>query len=411
MTGCSNVDLLFDCYYLPKTSNFLEHPVVGHVQVCEALGGLLKVSSWAVKAAGQTKLLAKVVHILDDFLNDEKIGNAAVYVKRVGPHKAHSIIGNLLVLINMLSQWHSSPTSDIIQTSMATSIAKILIRIWPWLSHSYQLKKDTVQLIMFLTEHSFEMCKQISLLQSGHAQSLLHLMARVADFETTKKEIPNKEPSLNMVPALRVMVNCCCCVEGRQSLSKMNLLDMFDTILPANPGPAHPKVRPPVLIAWLGFWEVFSRYDVGGKACHLQSLINTIRRSPPLSRKRILCLRILRNMCFFNGNRPRLVELADFINLLRDILEQKVQKAPTSEKNALHSFEEHRLAVLMLWKLFGFGAKYKGMLRGTKLFKLLIGLRVEMSVVFSETVNKYTGVHYARDLANLLEKLMESMRQ
>ncbi|KMY93168.1 uncharacterized protein LOC6734130 [Drosophila simulans] len=405
------LDQLFDCYYLPKTSNFLEHPVVGHVQVCEALGGLLKVSSWAVKAAGQTKLLAKVVHILDDFLNDEKIGNAAVYVKRVGPHKAHSIIGNLLVLINMLSQWHSSPTSDIIQTSMATSIAKILIRIWPWLSHSYQLKKDTVQLIMFLTEHSFEMCKQISLLQSGHAQSLLHLMARVADFETTKKEIPNKEPSLNMVPALRVMVNCCCCVEGRQSLSKMNLLDMFDTILPANPGPAHPKVRPPVLIAWLGFWEVFSRYDVGGKACHLQSLINTIRRSPPLSRKRILCLRILRNMCFFNGNRPRLVELADFINLLRDILEQKVQKAPTSEKNALHSFEEHRLAVLMLWKLFGFGAKYKGMLRGTKLFKLLIGLRVEMSVVFSETVNKYTGVHYARDLANLLEKLMESMRQ
>ncbi|XP_039481221.1 uncharacterized protein LOC120445136 [Drosophila santomea] len=406
------LDQLFDRYYLSKSFNFLETPVVGQVQVCEALGGLLKVSPWALKASGQLKLLDRVVHILDNFLNDEKIGNAAVYVKRVGAHKAQSILSNLLVLINMLSHWHSSPNSVITQSSMATKMVRIIIRIWPWLSHSQHLKKITVQLIMFLTEHSFEMCKQISLLQSGHAQSLLHLMARVADFETTKKENPNKEPSLNMVPALRVMGNCCSCAEGRLSLSKMNLLDMFDTILPASQSSTHAtKVRPPVLIAWLGFWEVFSRYDVGGKACHLQSLINTVRRTPPLNQKRVLCLRILRNMCFLNGNRTQLVELADFINLLRDILELKVQKEPSSEDQELNSFEEHRLAVLMLWKLFGFGAKYKGMLRGTKLFKLLIGLRVELSVVYSQKKNKYTGVPYAKDLAELLEKLMESMRQ
>ncbi|EDV56338.1 uncharacterized protein LOC6546831 [Drosophila erecta] len=406
------LDQLFDRYYLSKSFNFLETPVVGQVQVCEALGGLLKVSPWALKASGELKLLDRVVHILDNFLNDEKIGNAAVYVKRVGAHKAQSILSNLLVLINMLSHWHSSPNSVITQTSMATKIVRIIIRIWPWLSHSQHLKKITVQLIMFLTEHSFEMCKQISLLQSGHAQSLLHLMARVADFETTKKENPNKEPSLNMVPALRVMANCCSCAEGRLSLSKMNLLDMFDTILPASqPCPHATKVRPPVLIAWLGFWEVFSRYDVGSKACHLQSLIKTIRRTPPLKQKRILCLRILRNMCFFNGNRPQLVELADFINLLRDILEQKVQKEAGFDEQVLNSFEEHRLAVLMLWKLFGFGAKYRGMLRGTKLFKLLIGLRVELSVVYSQKKHKYTDVPYVNDLAELLEKLMESMRQ
>ncbi|XP_043644309.1 uncharacterized protein LOC122613943 [Drosophila teissieri] len=406
------LDQLFDRYYLSKSFNFLETPVVGQVQVCEAIGGLLKVSPWALKASGQLKLLDRVVYILDNFLNDEKIGNAAVYVKRVGAHKAQSILSNLLVLINMLSHWHSSPNSVITQSSMATKMVRIIIRIWPWLSHSQHLKKITVQLIMFLTEHSFEMCKQISLLQSGHAQSLLHLMARVADFETTKKENPNKEPSLNMVPALRVMGNCCSCAEGRLSLSKMNLLDMFDTILPASQSSTHAtKVRPPVLVAWLGYWEVFSRYDVGGKACHLQSLINTVRRTAPLNQKRILCLRILRNMCFFNANRPQLVELADFINLLRDILEQKVQKEPGSDKQELNSFEEHRLAVLMLWKLFGFGAKYKGMLRGTKLFKLLIGLRVELSVVYSQKKNKYTDVPYAKDLAELLEKLMESMRQ
>jgi len=190
------------------------------------------------------------------------------------------------------------------------------------------------------------------------------------------------------------------------------LLDMFDTILPANQTSTQAtKVRPIVLNAWLGFWEVFSRYDVGARASHLYSLINTIQRTPPLNQKRILCLRILRNMCFFNANRSQLVAHGDFINMLRDIVNQPVHKGPGSGDKDLNSFEEHRLAVLMLWKLFCFEAKYKGMLRGTKLFKLLIGLRVELSVIYSEKSNKYTDVPYAKDLAELLENLMESMRQ
>ncbi|XP_017002729.2 protein rotatin homolog [Drosophila takahashii] len=406
------LDRLFDKYYPPKNFSFLQNPSSGHVQICETLGVLLKLSPWAVHAAGQLKLLERVVNLLDTFLNDANIGNATVYVKRMGAHKSQNILSNLLLLINMLSQWHSSHHSVISHSPMASTIVRLLIRMWPWLSHSTHLKKITVQLAMFLTEHSFEMCKQTSLLHSGQAHSLLTLMVRVADFETTKKETPNKEPSLSMVPALRVMGNCCSCAEGRLSLTKMHILDMFDTILPANQASTQAtKVRPLVLNAWLGFWEVYSRYDVGAKACHLHSLINTIQRTPPLSQKRILCLRILRNMCFFNGNRSQLVEMGDFINLLRDIVNQPVNKATGSGEKDLNSFEEHRLAVLMLWKLFGFGAKYKGMLRGTKLFKLLIGLRVELSVVYSENPHKYTDVPYAKDLAELLENLMESMRQ
>lgn len=406
------LDRLFEQYYPPKTFHFLQKPGSGHVHICETLGLLLKLSRCAVHAAGQLKLLDRVVNLLDTFLNDENIGNAYAYVKRVGAHKSQNILSNLLLLINMLFQWHSSYNTLISKTSMAATLTRIIIRIWPWLSHSQHLKKITVQLTMFLTERSFEMCKQTSILHHGQSHSLLHLMVRVADFETTKKEAPNKEPNLSMVPALRVMGNCCSCAEGRLSLSKMHLLDMFDTILPANQTSTQAtKVRPIVLNAWLGFWEVFSRYDVGARASHLYSLINTIQRTPPLNQKRILCLRILRNMCFFNGNRSQLVAHGDFINMLRDIVNQPVHKGPGSGDKDLNSFEEHRLAVLMLWKLFCFEAKYKGMLRGTKLFKLLIGLRVELSVIYSEKSNKYTDVPYAKDLAELLENLMESMRQ
>ncbi|XP_017115409.1 uncharacterized protein LOC108137959 [Drosophila elegans] len=406
------LDALFDRHYPPRTFHFLQAPGANHVQICETFGGLLKISPCAVQAAGQMMLLDRVIHLLETFLDDPVVGNACVYVKRVGAHKSRDILSNLLLLINMLGQWHSSHHAVITQPAMAATLVRILIRIWPWLSHSPHLKEITVTLIMFLTEHSFEMCKQTSLLTSGQSHSLLQLMVRVADFETTRKETPNREPNQSVVPALRAMANCCSCAEGRLSLAKMHVVDMFDTILPENPSAAHAtKVRPVVLIAWLGFWEVFSRYDVGSKACHLHALVNTIRRSTPLSTKRILCLRILRNMSFFNSNRSQLVEQSDFINLLRDILIQPVEKKAQAGENALDSFAEHCLAVLMLWKLFGFGAKYKGMLRGTKLYKVLIGLRVDLSDVYADNPHKFSDVPYAKDLAKLLENLAESMRQ
>jgi len=185
------LDRLFEQYYPPKTFHFLQKPGSGHVHICETLGLLLKLSRCAVHAAGQLKLLDRVVNLLDTFLNDENIGNAYAYVKRVGAHKSQNILSNLLLLINMLFQWHSSYNTLISKTSMAATLTRIIIRIWPWLSHSQHLKKITVQLTMFLTERSFEMCKQTSILHHGQSHSLLHLMVRVADFETTKKEAPN----------------------------------------------------------------------------------------------------------------------------------------------------------------------------------------------------------------------------
>ncbi|EDV36211.1 uncharacterized protein Dana_GF12844 [Drosophila ananassae] len=412
------LDRLFEFHYPPKTFNFLHPPSAGHVQICETLGGLLKLSPWAVHAARQLKLLDRVLNILDTFLSDTNIGNACTYVKRVGAHKSRDILSNLLVLLNMLAQWHSSHHAVITQPAMAVTTVKLLIRMWPWLSHSAPLKKLTVQLAMFLSEHSFEICKQISLVHSGQSHSLLQLMARVADHETTRKETSHSAGNQCVVPALRVMINCCSSAEGRLSLSKMHVLDMFDTILPSTASTINSLnvakgLKPLVFNAWLGFWEVYSRYDVGAKVCHLHSLITAVRYSTPLNYMRILCLRILRNMCFFSGNRAQLVETSEFINLLRDIINQPVRDLDGAgdSKSHLSSLEEHRLSVLMVWKLFCFGAKYKGMLRGTKLLKMLTGLRLQLTVLKIEKPDRYSDIPYAEDVAGLLKNIHESLQQ
>ncbi|KAH8301333.1 hypothetical protein KR059_000270 [Drosophila kikkawai] len=402
----------FLCYYMDKRTNtFLEAVDPGHVQVCETFGVFLKYSKEAASIADEALLVDRLLIMFNAFLKDDKFGNASAYVRRVGAHKTQQILGNLLVLLKMMSQWFSSPHSVLKGTSSAALMVNILVRLWPWLSHSAELKQLVVQVVMFLTEYSFEMCKQTSQIQPEQSHSLLQLMSRVADFETTRKE-PNAGAfgeGTCIIPALRVMSNCCSCSEGRLSLSKMHVLDMFDTILPANPSVS--KVRPQVVRAWLAFWEVYSRYDVGAKACHLHSLMNIVRRLSPLDDRRVLSLRILRNMSFFNNNRTVLTDMTEFINMLRDILNQPVMQKDPSSEQGLISYEEHRLAVLMLYKLFGYGAKYKAKLRGTKLMQLLTHLKDHMEGMKTEKEDRFPHIPYAEELLELLTNLLEAVEE
>ncbi|KAH8418689.1 hypothetical protein KR222_010623 [Zaprionus bogoriensis] len=413
-----SLDQLFELHYPVKTYSFLQAPTKTHVQLCEVLGNLLKQSHCVVDAARYFKLLERVILLLETFLDDGNIGNATVYVRRVGAHKSRDIINNLLVLLNMLMHWHNSAHAVITDSVMAARVVRVILRMWPWLSHSTMLKHMTVRLTTILTEYSFEMCKHTSQVLSSQSHSLLQLMVRVADHETTKKEAPSakcattttKSNSDSIIEAaLWVMINCCSCAEGRLSLSKMHVLDMFDTILPAGSSTVT-KVKPDVLLSWLAFWEIFSRYELGQKICHMQALLNAVRRSPPLSKTRLRCLRILRNLCFNNSNRMQLVSTTDFIDLLRDIILQPVQGISGGGDTCVSSFEEHFLAVLCLWKLFGFTAKCRGILRGTKLFKHLSILLDELTVMESERLEQYQTIAFISELRGVLGHLIEAIQ-
>ncbi|XP_017961813.1 uncharacterized protein LOC108654785 [Drosophila navojoa] len=411
-----SLDQLFAQVFPSKTYSFLVAPKPLHIQVCEVLGNLLKLSAWAVDAARQCKLLERVLHLLEAFLDDNSIGNATVYVRRVGAHKSRDIINNLLVLLNLLMHWHNSPNAAVTDLVTAARFVRVIVRMWPWLSHSAVLKHMIVRLTTLLTELSLEMCKQTSLVLSGQSHSLLQLMVRVADHETTKKEGPGaanpefaKFSSDSILEAaLRVMINCCSCAEGRLSLGKMRVLDMFDTIMPAT-GSNPNKVKPEALLNWIAFWEVFSRYELGYKVCHLQGLLHLVRRSPPLSMLRLRCLRIVRNMCFNNHNRMLLVNMTSFTDFLRDIVSQPVQDGGGGGDTSINSYVEHHMMVLCLWKLFGFSAKCRAMLRGTKLLKQLTILSDHLASLEADRPEQFKSVPFAVELKDLLGKLFNSL--
>ncbi|XP_034142367.1 uncharacterized protein LOC117592592 [Drosophila guanche] len=403
---------LFEHYFPAKTFNFLQHAGTGHIQIGETIGALLKVSQYAMVEAQRLMLLDRILGLLDGFLSDVDIGNPSTYVKRVGAHKLRGILSNMVLLLNMLMLWHSSPHSVIHETSVTAKFVRVLVRIWPWLSHSANIKCQCVQLAMFLTEHSLEMCKHSSVVLSGQSSSLLQLIVRVAVNETHRKETPDAAPHKTLVFALRVMMNCCACGEARLSLSKLRVLDTFDTILPATAGAAHgTKVSSATLNAWLGFWEVYSRYDLGSKVCHLLGLFTAIERRPPLSQGRMLCLRILRNMSFLPGNRLQLVNNIDFISMLDDIVSQSVRYIDGGGDPREDTLGEHSLGVQMAWKLFCFVAKYQAMLRGTKLMKHLSWLQNTLKQIKKIRPAYYQQWPHAKELEEMLEKIMESMEK
>ncbi|EDV99577.1 uncharacterized protein LOC6565415 [Drosophila grimshawi] len=412
-TGTSQLyhrlDRLFELHYPNGKYSFLHPPTKSHVQVCEVLGNLLKLSSQVTDMATSCELMQRVLHLIETFLDDATVGSATVYVRRVGAHKTRDIINNLLVQLNMLMNWHSASHAVITDPQMAIRFVRVLLRLWPWISHSMMLKHMTVRLSMLLTEHSLEMCKQTSLLLSNHSHSLLQLMVRLAEHETSKKEptADNSHADSIIDAALRVMINCCSCIEGRLGLSKMRVLDMFDTVLPASGRCTKAtKVKPEVRLSWLAFWEIFSRYEQGSKICHFDSLLSAVRRNPPLCILRLRCLRILRNMCFSNGNRMQLVALTEFVDLLRDIVSQPVQDGLGERDTNIDPYVEHHLVVLCLWKLFGFSAKCRAMLRGTKLHKQLIMLSDHLA---DKQTDAFEKLSFAIELRDLLEKLFESL--
>ncbi|KAH8299320.1 hypothetical protein KR044_000386 [Drosophila immigrans] len=412
-------DHMFEMYYPVKTYSFLQGPTRHHLQLCEVMGNLLKMSPIIVEAARSAQLLERIIQMVESFLDDPSVGNASAYVRRVGAHKTREIINNLMLIFNMLLHWHSNSSAFIIDAVMVSRFVRVILRLWPWLSHSGVLKHMILCLTTHLTEHSFEMCKQASQVLSNQSHSLLQLMMRVADHETTKKDTPLAKPNacsvLVITPnsfvesSLRVMINCSSCAEGRLSLAKMRVLDMFDTILPGSHGNQN-KVRPEALLSWLCFWEIYSRYDPGNKVCHMTALLDTVRRSPPLSMKRMTCLRILRNMCFANSNRTQLIGMHEFQNLLLSILMQPVQIDGGAGDAALNSYEEQWLVILCLWKLFGFTAKHRALLRSSKMFKQTDKLWDELTKLDSENRKRYLSIPFAKDTSDMLNNLYAAVQ-
>lgn len=276
---------------------------------------------------------------------------------------------------------------------LAVDYSKIIIQIWPWLAHSTDLKLTVLQVCAFLSERSLVVCKQFSSINNGSfPHSVLQLVAKMMTADTLKIKSNSTDCSQLISAGLRVLINCCSCIEGRTALNKIHALDIFDSLHPFNPKATQLKLD--ILIAWLEFWELFSRYDEGASSHHLNALCSVVNKSTPSCARRIISLRILRNMAFLNSNRSTLITSTDFIFTVNEIVSQPIKT----------SVEEQFIVCVALWKLISGGIKFVAMIRGTKLAKHLRLLKENLTC--TEDENDET-IEYSNDLLNVLNVIFK----
>ncbi|XP_037896420.1 uncharacterized protein LOC119641702 [Glossina fuscipes] len=381
--------------YPMKACKFTTVPTALQQQISETLALLLKVSLAAQETANNLKLINKVLKTFQCFFDEYASTTCTTFVRRYGETKKTAVIQNLQLLLTFLLYWHSAQTTIITDDSVAAEVSRILIQLWPWSPHSADLKLVILQVCAFLSERSIVVCKQfVTINSSAFAHSILQLVDKTVTTETTKVKAVSTDCMPIIVAGLRVLMNCCSCVEGRTALQKQRTLNIFDTVLTFKPKTSRPKVE--IQNAWLRFWEIYSRYSEGGQVCHLNALCYAIHQSEPRSEIRLLSLRIIRNMSFLGSNRSTLITSTDFIYMIDEIVAQ-----PMEIKTPGITYEEQWLICLALWKLMSGGVKFVAMIRGTKLAKHLRVLRDTIkSFVEEENIIKYT-----KELLDTLKKI------
>lgn len=384
---CISLIRLFIHLYPIKVCKFSTPPNTNQQHVTETLAIILKQSSLAQETAQNLKLHEKILTIFKNFLEEFATTSCTTFVKRNGEQKKLAVIKNLQLLLKLLISWYSSHTMMITDNVLAMDYSKILIQIWPWLAHSNDLKLTVLQCCAFLGERTLVVCKQFSTLNNGSfPHSVLQLVAKMMSSETLKLRA-NSDCCQLIYSGLRVLINCCSCIEGRNALNKIHVLDIFDSLHPFNS--KAPQLKLDIAIAWLEFWELFSRYEEGAQVRHLNALCCVINKSSPGCAKRLLSLRILRNMAFLNTNRSTLITSDDFIFTLNQIVSQPIKE----------SVEEQFIMCVALWKLISGGIKFVAIIRGTKLAK---NLRLLKESITSTEDEKKEIIKQSNDLLNIL---------
>lgn len=390
---CIALIKLFTHFYPVKACKFSKPPNANQQHITETLALLLKQSAVAQETARNLNLHSKVIEIFKNFWDEFSTTSCTTFVRKNGENKKIAVIKNIQLLLKLWKSWYSSPVAMITENTLATEYSRVLIRIWPWIAHSSDLKLTVLETSAFMSERSLVVCKQFSILNNSlFPHSLLQLIVKLVTAETLKIRTTSVDCRQIIFVGLRTLTNCCSCIEGRTALSKVHVLDVFNSIHPFNPK-AH-QLKTEILIVWLKFWELYSRYEEGAQSHHLNILCSVINKSKPGSTKRLISLRILRNMAFLNNNRSVLITSAEFLYTINEIITQPVETC----------LEEQFIVSVTIWKLISGGIKFVALMRSTKLVK---HLRVLKDSLLSKQLENADNAEHANNLLNVLNIIFQ----
>lgn len=224
----------------------------------------MKLSPNARGIASQENFIEKILHELDEIHNSLNI-DCSDFIKRQPDAKVfffvkyfkfysslyvqflqkNKIVGQFKMLYGVLLNWYNSDCLEDI--SVIEHICNISLKLWPWTNISFNFQLIFLNCLCFLSEDSvfgitlnysirldccqfflliFIVCKSFSSYRIGTSASLLQKVAELVQIGTTRVKHPTSDLSA-LSKAMRILTNCCSCIEGRSFLTKVNILLLF----------------------------------------------------------------------------------------------------------------------------------------------------------------------------------------
>lgn len=129
----------------------------------------------------------------------------------------------LRLLLNIIINWYSTDCIQCVDT--IKMLLPIFNQMWPILKINYECQEQYLKMILFLSDDSLPFCNLMSAnmrtKNGSGSQNLLEMIIGFCMNETGKV----KTPQTNLNPldiGLRIVSNCCSCIEGRLLISKVS---------------------------------------------------------------------------------------------------------------------------------------------------------------------------------------------
>ncbi|KAJ8948143.1 hypothetical protein NQ318_009230 [Aromia moschata] len=329
--------------------------------VLAALTGLLGVSKEAKRYALEKGLAQVVVRQLRDFhirLSLESVD----CLRRVGDkRRVCPVLKELDELVGLLTNFMVG--DEAVKTEVVSlNLADVIHKLWVWFLAQNAYLVDVLRMLCVYTVECPFACQSLTLTSpvagSGprRTPSNVSLLHTIIALIVKEMDQVSKTHSLGILElCFNVLNNCCESLECRVLMSKGNLFQSISRLHPAITKRQKPWEG--IELIWLEFLQTFTSHPEGqtsvAKVTDVLELVMTLTSSTR-AQNRLAAMLVLRNLAFYQPNRPRLLSSGDFLN----ILQTKLTSGSREEKNTV---------VVIMWALANNSQKAKIILKSAHL--------------------------------------------
>lgn len=374
---------------VPKNNKF----VMKKELVTSALSGILCISQEAKKFAIQKGLMEVIVKELREHhikLSLESVES----MRRVQDKKRLCpVLKEINNQVGLLTNFMlNSEKVKLAATDL--NLADIIHKLWIWFSFQSVYFVDVLRMLCIFTLDCSEACRSLPLTSSVAGSgprkvpsnmSLLHVI--ISFIVKEMDQISRSHNLLALELAFDILHHCCQLLECRVVISKSNLSQAISRLHPAVTKRQYPWEN--VELLWLQFFQTYSQYPEGqtaiAKGNDILDLVMSLTASSKVINRQA-AMHVLKNLAFYQPNRPRLLSSGDFLA----VLQTKLMTGTNEEK---------KLAVIIMWSLAANNQKAKLVLKSAKL-----DLKLENTIKYAELLGDSVRTIESDDL-----KMMHSV--